>query len=500
MNKVLLVFFTIVITFFSVSTGLYGKDNTDGIKDLKVMTFKETNALLTKANQLQGEFFSPENYEKGIKYYRSAEAYFQDGSSPKKYKSKLTKARKYFNIVLKNVAAAKLIFKDVLQAKEDAKTAGADKSRLKLWEMAEEKFEDAISELEDGDLEDARSEAGKAEKHYREAELKAIKNIYLNNARKLVAEANDLSVEDNAPKSLKLAINLLKKAEKELDKNRYDTKTGKKIALQAEYEARHAIFLHKTIKKLKEKDKEFEDLLLAAEESLKQVAVPLKTVLEFDKGMTAPVEIMVKSIELGKDSLQQIKINIAEMKQKIQEIETLNSELNAKNLELNKQLKVFAEKEASLKEKIEARNKILNKFASIEKLFPPQFAKVIRTEGKIILRLTGLKFKAGKADIGLENLDLLKRVQKAITTFDSCSVIIEGHTDSHGSDKLNLQISDERAKNVKLFLASNVDLEKIRMVAVGFGEEKPVANNETKEGREQNRRIDVIIDPGIVEY
>ena len=500
MNKVWISFLIVVITFFSVGADLYGEGDTGDMKDLKVMTFKETNELLTKANQLRGEFFSPENYEKGIKYYRSGEAYYRDGSSPKKYKSKLAKARKHFKIVIKNVAAAKFTFKEVLQARVDAENVGADKSQLKLWDAAEEELGEAISELEDEDLEDAKSAAKEAEKHYRKAELNAIKSVYLSNAKNLLAEADDLGVDDNAPKTLKHAIDLLKKAEKELNENRYDTTTGKKLAIQAEYEVRHALYLYNTIEKLKKEDKEFEDLLLTSEEPLKQIAVPLNAVLEFDKGMAAPVETMVKSIKLDKENLQQAKINIADMEQKIQKLEALNSELDTKNLQLSKQLKVFAEKEAALKEKIEARNKILNKFASIEKLFPPQFAKVIRTEGKIILRLTGLKFKAGKADIGLENLDLLKRVQKAITTFDSCSVIIEGHTDSHGSDKLNLQISDERAKNVKLFLDSNVDLAKIRMVAVGFGEEKPVANNETKEGREQNRRIDVIIDPGIVEY
>ena len=73
---------------------------------------------------------------------------------------------------------------------------------------------------------------------------------------------------------------------------------------------------------------------------------------------------------------------------------------------------------------------------------------------------------------------------------------IEGHTDSDGKAKYNKNLSQGRANSVMKFLAgSGIDLG--RMEAVGFGEDKPIADNKTDEGKERNRRVEFnIIDQG----
>ncbi len=73
---------------------------------------------------------------------------------------------------------------------------------------------------------------------------------------------------------------------------------------------------------------------------------------------------------------------------------------------------------------------------------------------------------------------------------------MEGHTDAFGSDETNLMLSQERADAVRKYLLANMrDLSREDVGAVGFGESRPVANNETAEGRAKNRRIDVVIRP-----
>jgi outer membrane protein OmpA-like peptidoglycan-associated protein len=68
--------------------------------------------------------------------------------------------------------------------------------------------------------------------------------------------------------------------------------------------------------------------------------------------------------------------------------------------------------------------------------------------------------------------------------------LIEGHTDSQGSDAYNLKLSDERAASVKNYLIEK-GLPASRLSSEGFGETKPVANNATAAGRQQNRRVEI---------
>ncbi|MCB0294734.1 MAG: OmpA family protein, partial [Calditrichaeota bacterium] len=95
---------------------------------------------------------------------------------------------------------------------------------------------------------------------------------------------------------------------------------------------------------------------------------------------------------------------------------------------------------------------------------------------------------------------LLTKVQNAIRTFPESNLTIEGHTDSFGSDSQNLALSEKRAEAVRQYLLANMsNLNPDRVLAVGYGESKPIANNETREGREKNRRIDIVIHPDLPE-
>jgi OOP family OmpA-OmpF porin len=72
-------------------------------------------------------------------------------------------------------------------------------------------------------------------------------------------------------------------------------------------------------------------------------------------------------------------------------------------------------------------------------------------------------------------------------------VTIEGHTDSYGGDDLNQKLSEDRANAVRQYFIANMNLKAEDVEAVGYGESRPIANNETPEGRARNRRIDIVI-------
>jgi OOP family OmpA-OmpF porin len=69
---------------------------------------------------------------------------------------------------------------------------------------------------------------------------------------------------------------------------------------------------------------------------------------------------------------------------------------------------------------------------------------------------------------------------------------LEGHTDSQGSAPKNQILSEKRVQNIKTYLVQNFRLDPERIRAVGYGESRPIASNDTPEGRSQNRRVEVV--------
>jgi OmpA-OmpF porin, OOP family len=70
--------------------------------------------------------------------------------------------------------------------------------------------------------------------------------------------------------------------------------------------------------------------------------------------------------------------------------------------------------------------------------------------------------------------------------------IAEGHTDSQGDDAYNQELSERRAGAVRQYLIETYGIAADRLEAEGFGESRPVADNETPEGRQQNRRVELV--------
>jgi outer membrane protein OmpA-like peptidoglycan-associated protein len=69
---------------------------------------------------------------------------------------------------------------------------------------------------------------------------------------------------------------------------------------------------------------------------------------------------------------------------------------------------------------------------------------------------------------------------------------LEGHTDSQGSARKNQALSEKRVQNIKTYLVQHFHLAPERILAVGYGSSKPIASNDTPEGRSQNRRVEVV--------
>lgn len=115
-----------------------------------------------------------------------------------------------------------------------------------------------------------------------------------------------------------------------------------------------------------------------------------------------------------------------------------------------------------------------------------------QTERGLVVTLGDVLFEVDKADLKPGAMRSLNQLAIALRSDTNARVAIEGHTDSTGSRPHNMDLSDRRAAAVKSYLVSNgVDFS--RITARGLGPDYPVASNDTAAGRQQNRRVEVII-------
>jgi outer membrane protein OmpA-like peptidoglycan-associated protein len=99
-------------------------------------------------------------------------------------------------------------------------------------------------------------------------------------------------------------------------------------------------------------------------------------------------------------------------------------------------------------------------------------------------------FDTGKSSIKAESTSVMVDIITILKEYPNSKFTVEGHTDSVGSEKLNQSLSESRALSVKEFLVDK-GIEEFRLSAVGYGESKPMATNNTRAGRAQNRRVEI---------
>jgi len=108
-------------------------------------------------------------------------------------------------------------------------------------------------------------------------------------------------------------------------------------------------------------------------------------------------------------------------------------------------------------------------------------------EEKFILR--GVNFESGSAALTPDSYGTLDEVVRSLQAYPEVRIEIRGHTDSQGPASFNLELSQRRADSVRQYLI-NAGTDPSRLVAMGVGEEEPIASNSSPEGRLQNRRIE----------
>jgi outer membrane protein OmpA-like peptidoglycan-associated protein len=120
---------------------------------------------------------------------------------------------------------------------------------------------------------------------------------------------------------------------------------------------------------------------------------------------------------------------------------------------------------------------------------------VTRSGNDLILNMPGnVTFRTASSDLNASFFKVLDSVALVLKEFDKTTIDVEGHTDSDGSDQYNQELSLNRANSVGSYLQSH-GVNQQRIVAFGAGEVRPIAPNTTAQGKQQNRRVELKLQP-----
>lgn len=458
--------------------------------ELRDTLFRDADAARAAAEAAEAELLAPRNFERGMREYRDAEALLERGSNIESVRSNAADATSYFTAATEAAEVAATALAQVMKSRQDAANARAPELAPETWTEAQRKFGDAIRLLERGDLKGSKRRDIEATSLYREAELAAIKDQYLSETRRLLADADRARVGRFAPITLGKAKELLARAEKELNENRYDTDLPRELAREANYEAKHAIYLSEVVRRVRDRDLTAEELVLEWEEAFRLVAGAADVSPDMAAGPQALANALADYIDTQRVELQSL---TQENEENALRVADMSEELRV----LDERLGGATAERAALVQRLEAQARIKEQFERVEQMFTTDEARVFRQGNTVILRLVGLTFDSGASNIKPQNFDLLNKVEKAVDVFPRSELVIEGHTDSFGGDDLNQKLSQDRAESVQQYMINAMRIPSYRLIATGFGETRPVASNETESGRAKNRRIDIVIRPDL---
>ena len=254
-----------------------------------------------------------------------------------------------------------------------------------------------------------------------------------------------------------------------------------------------------------------------AELSLKNGESVISANVRNPQGYKAAVDTAVTDTALLNEVMMTIKQNgktlpeaaALKMVSQNRKIEGLNTDLSASNAEstaskakMNAENKALTnnlkDKEQDLKEKeqdLTAANMSVETQRAMENArtqFSSDEAEAYQVGKNLLIRLKKVNFASGRSELPSTSLDLLAKVSAVAKSMNASEMKIEGHTDSVGSESQNKIISEQRASAVATYFKSNGFNE---VTSEGYGFQKPIATNKSKEGRAQNRRVDIIITP-----
>ncbi|AEP28851.1 OmpA family protein [Brumicola nitratireducens] len=450
---------------------------------------QEASTLLTNAKDDNLAFYSPEQMKEARRVYDQA---MKDAKAGKSGAGQLADEAVARAKAAKTQAdKAKYTFEEVLLAREKALDVNATTVAPEDFQEAEKEFAKAIALLEIGQDAKAKKDIEAIKNQYLAIELKALKKNMLSFAQQAVAASEKNDLDDIAPRTIAQAKDELKLAINTLEANRTDT-------AKANIHSNRAIWLVKQAEGIADINAYFknanfdeEQKILWYQEQLSTVIAPVNSDVQFNqmnKEVVAGLRQQLSALVNNNESLTASLSNAqTQVKQITSDSQSRESQLEQEKANALMQAQMERAAEQAAKKADDAR------FAAVQSMFTEEEATVYRQRDNVLIRAQGFAFKPGASEIESSNFVMLNKITDAIKRFPNATIVVSGHTDVTGSSELNLALSKARAEVVANFITQVSEIDKDRVSSTGYGKEKPVASNETPEGRAQNRRVEILI-------
>jgi len=416
---------------------------------------------IKKSRSKGAELLAPVSYTKALDSLESAM-----NAARKNKKEAANKAAaeglKVIEKVNRDSDSSRKILSEVLSARERAITAGVVTLQGDKLADLDNDLKATATLIENGDIERAKQRRPRLFEGYTQLELTALKQGTADLAKSAIASAKKQGAKEYAPKTLAQAEEEMALAVTILNADRTQTDKADVQAKKAKWLAEKSAAITETVKEFDRRDYTMEDVVLWHQSQLQTVNEPLGGQLPFNE----PSEDVVLSL---RNAIIQLKT--AEDKYEKQLVLTEKDRLTLQKRDL-------AQKE---------------KFEKVQAMFDENEANVYRQRQNVLISAHGFQFPSGQSEIQTVNFPLMNKIIRAINIFPDARIEVVGHTDSTGSDKVNQTLSQARAEKVGKFLSEVGEITPKRITTRGYGESRPVATNETAEGRAENRRVEIKI-------
>jgi outer membrane protein OmpA-like peptidoglycan-associated protein len=499
--------------------------------------FTAAEKVMDGGKGIEADIFAPRAWARASERLATARTLLDQGGRQQEADKIAGEAREYAENAIKASEVCKLSLKQYLEPRRRARAARAPTLVLDLYALAEQRLVEATSKVEGGDVKGGLKKAAEAVPLFDQAEDGAIRVEILGAADKLIATAVADEAGKYAPSTLDAARAACKRGDEVLTRDRYERTVAVREARLAEYEARHASNIAMSVRSLNRNDQAWEKLMLLYEIQMGRIGKAMGwEQLPFDNGpiaaadsavaYTAALQGEMARTRSEKDEssaqltgqMQQLRGGVTQqLLQVLERLSTTSKETDPVRLVQLVDLKVgelLAERTAlgdtleaararlvelsaaqqKSSAELQARQAKEERFNRAKQTLNPSEGEILtNASGDVVLRLSGLSFDPGRADIKDQHVALLQKVQSILGLYPEASYIVEGHTDAAGDGAANQQLSEKRAFALMQYLRQGLSIPADRIKAIGYGADKPIALNTTPAGRARNRRIDIVI-------
>ncbi|KYG64790.1 hypothetical protein AZI86_11335 [Bdellovibrio bacteriovorus] len=402
-------------------------------------------AAIAEGHAKQLDVLASDDFEKAQKYLKEAQDDLASSQDQKEILGDVAQAQAYLDKATQTGEERRAKVSQIIEAREKSLAAGARNFP---------RTKEALKDIDD----DLRSEAKKLDKlkvdeiakfqrDYLNLELESVLETQLGDSRARIKAADDAKARKYSPSALKTAQVDMTTAENKIRANRN---------MPENFSA--------DVAKSKESALMLTSVLAATKNGKVDEGTATRLVEQEQK-----ISSLNKNLESSEATSQALEGQVLQQSQN----------MAAQNARLQKANSAIA---------------LQNSIAQAQKSFSKDEAEVFQQGNNLVIRLKKMEFPSGTANLPESSMDLLAKVRDIAVDLKASQVVVEGHTDSTGTKAANMKLSQIRADSVAKYLENN-GLEEAKVSAVGVGFDKPLTSNKTKEGRAQNRRVDVIVTP-----